>query len=106
WRHEDPLSKAFVKAAVEIGIPFNPDFNGKTQEGAGFFQTTTRGGRRASTAVAYLRAAKGRGNLHVETSAPARKILFDGRRAIAVEYKQNGTVKAARARKEVLISGG
>ena len=54
WRHTDPLSAAFVDAAEQVGIPRNPDFNGATQEGAGFFQTTTRGGRRASTAVAYL----------------------------------------------------
>ena len=54
WRHADPLSEAFVDAAVEVGVPRNPDFNGATQEGAGFFQTTTKGGRRASTAVAYL----------------------------------------------------
>jgi len=64
WRHEDPLSEAFVKAAVETGIPFNPDFNGKTQEGAGFFQTTTRRGRRASSARrprrAYLRPPRRR----------------------------------------------
>ena len=50
WRHHDPLSEAFVHAAAEVGIPTNPDFNGATQEGAGFFQTTTRRGRRASTA--------------------------------------------------------
>jgi choline dehydrogenase len=106
WRHEDPLSEAFVKAAVEVGIPFNPDFNGKTQEGAGFFQTTTRTGRRASSAYSYLRPAKGRGNLHVETSALAQRIVFAGRRAKAVEYKQNGNLRTARARKEVLVSSG
>ncbi len=106
WRHEDPLSEAFVKAAVETGIPFNPDFNGKTQEGAGFFQTTTQRGRRASSAYSYLRPAVGRGNLHVETSALAQRILFEGRRARAVEYKQNGNLRTARARKEVLVSGG
>jgi len=106
WRHEDPLSEAFVKAAVETGIPFNPDFNGKTQEGAGFFQTTTRRGRRASSAYSYLRPAMGRGNLHVETSALAQRILFEGRRAKAVEYRQNGNLRTARARKEVLVSSG
>ncbi|MBA6316996.1 choline dehydrogenase, partial [Cellulophaga baltica] len=67
WRHEDPLSEAFVKAAGETGLPFNADFNGASQEGAGFFQTTTRHGRRASSAVSYLRPALGRSNLHVET---------------------------------------
>jgi choline dehydrogenase len=106
WRHADPLSEAFVKAAVETGIPFNPDFNGATQEGAGFFQTTTRRGRRASSAFCYLRPAKGRKNLSVETSALAQRIIFEGRRARAVEYRQNGTLRNARARKEVLISSG
>ncbi|WP_024506635.1 choline dehydrogenase [Bradyrhizobium sp. ARR65] len=106
WRHADPLSEAFVKAAVEAGIPYNPDFNGATQEGAGFFQTTTRKGRRASTAVAYLRPALHRGNLRVETSALGQRVLFDGRRAVGVEYRQEGIVRTARARKEVVLSGG
>jgi choline dehydrogenase-like flavoprotein len=106
WRHDDPLSEAFVKAAVETGIPFNPDFNGATQEGAGFFQTTTRRGRRASSAFSYLKPAKNRGNLHIETSALAQRIVFEGKRARAVEYKQNGSLRTARARKEVLVSSG
>jgi choline dehydrogenase len=106
WRHHDPLSEAFVQAAAETGIPVNPDFNGASQEGAGFFQTTTRDGRRASTAVAYLRLAQRRGNLRVETAALAQRILFEGRRAVAVEYKQAGSLRTARARKEVLVSGG
>jgi choline dehydrogenase-like flavoprotein len=106
WRHEDPLSEAFVKAAVETGIPFNPDFNGKTQEGAGFFQTTTRRGRRASSAYSYLRPAMRRSNMHVETAALARRILFEGKRAKAVEYSQKGNLRTARARKEVLVSSG
>jgi choline dehydrogenase len=106
WRHADPLSEAFVQAAAQTGIPVNPDFNGASQEGAGFFQTTTRRGRRASTAVAYLRPAKGRSNLHVETSALAQRIVFDGRRADAVEYLKAGTLRTARARKEVLVSSG
>jgi choline dehydrogenase len=104
--HADPLSAAFIAAAAETGIPKNPDFNGATQEGAGFFQTTTRYGRRASTAVSYLRPAKGRSNLHVETSALAQRILFDGRRAVAIEYRQAGSLRTARARKEILVSGG
>jgi choline dehydrogenase-like flavoprotein len=106
WRHADPLSEAFVVAAAETGIPTNPDFNGATQEGAGLFQTTTRRGRRASTAFSYLRPAKGRGNLHVETDALAQRILFEGRRARAVEYRQGSSVRTARARKEILVSGG
>ncbi len=76
--HTDPLSGAFIKAAVESGIPDNPDFNGATQEGAGWFQTTTRNGRRASTARSYLNPAKGRSNLHVETAALAQRISVRG----------------------------
>ena len=105
-RHADPLSEAFVVAAAEAGIPTNPDFNGATQEGAGFFQTTTRRGRRASSAFSYLRPALKRGNLHVETSALAQRILFEGRRARAVEYRQEGSLRTARARKEILVSSG
>ncbi|MGA2054489.1 MAG: choline dehydrogenase [Bradyrhizobium sp.] len=104
--HPDPISAAFVEAAVEAGIPRNPDFNGATQEGAGFFQTTTKGGRRASTAVAYLRPAKTRSNLHVETSALGEKILFEGRRAVAVAYRCAGVPRTAWARKEILVAGG
>ena len=104
--HPDPLSAAFIAAAAESGLPLNPDFNGAAQEGAGFFQTTTRHGRRASTAVAYLRPAKGRKNLQVETSALAQRILFDGRRAVAVEYRKAGVKRTARARKEILVSSG
>jgi choline dehydrogenase len=106
WRHEDPLSEAFVKAAVESGIPFNPDFNGRTQEGAGFFQTTTHRGRRASSAYSYLRPAMSRGNLKVETDALGQRILFEGKRAKAVQFKQNGNLRTVRARKEVLVSSG
>ena len=104
--HPDPLSAAFIAAAAESGLPLNPDFNGASQEGAGFFQTTTRHGRRASTAVAYLRPAKGRKNLHVETSALAQRIVFDGRRAVAVDYHKAGALRTVRARKEILVCGG
>src|ERR1700674_5854360 len=101
--HADPLSAAFIEAAAQTGIPKNGDFNGATQEGTGFFQTTTRYGRRASTAVSYLRPALGRTNLHVETSALAQRIDFEGRRAVAVEYRgEGGALRTARARKEIL----
>jgi len=106
WRHHDPLSEAFVKAAVEAGIPYNPDFNGATQEGAGFFQTTTRRGRRASSAFCYLRPARSRANLRIETDALAQRVTFEGRRARSIEYRQNGVVRSARARREILLSSG
>src|SRR5258708_18227366 len=104
--HVDPLSAAFIEAAAETGIPKNPDFNGATQEGAGFFQTTTHRGKRASTAVAYLRPALSRKNLQVETSALAQRIQFDGRRAVAVEYRKEGSLRTARARREILVCSG
>jgi len=106
WRHADPLSEAFVTAATEAGIPANPDFNGATQEGAGFFQTTTRRGRRASAAFSYLRPVKNRSNLRIETEALVQRILFEGRRALGVEYKQQGRLRTARARKEIVIASG
>jgi choline dehydrogenase len=106
WRHHDPLSEAFVKAAVEAGIPYNPDFNGATQEGAGFFQTTTLRGRRASSAFCYLRPARGRANLRIETDALAQRVTFEGRRARSIEYRQNGVARRARARREILLSSG
>src|SRR6202142_508156 len=106
WRHADPLSEAFVVAAAQTGIPTNPDFNGASQEGAGFFQTTTQRGRGASTAWSYLRPARSRSNLQIEPSALAQRILFEGRRARAVEYRQSGTLRTARARREILVSGG
>ena len=102
----DPLSKAFIKAAVETGLPYNPDFNGATQEGVGLFQTTTRNGRRGSTAVAYLGPARSRSNLKIETLAQGQRILFEGRRAVGVEYRQGASVRRARARQEVLVSSG
>jgi choline dehydrogenase len=105
-RHGDPLSDAFIAAAAETGIPVNKDFNGASQEGAGWFQTTTRNGKRASTAVSYLRPAKGWKNLHVETSALAQRILFEGRRAVGLEYRTRGGLRTARARREILVSSG
>jgi choline dehydrogenase len=105
-RHPDPLSQAFVDAAVESGLPRNPDFNGAAQEGAGWFQTTTRHGRRASTARSYLGPARQRQNLRVETAALAQRIVFEGKRAVAVDYKQGGVARQARAAKEILVCGG
>lgn len=105
-RQADPLSDAFIAAAGEVGIPANADFNGAAQEGAGYYQTTTRHGRRGSTARTYLRAARQRRNLKIETNALAQRIVFVGKRAAGVEYRLNGQLKTARARREVLVSSG
>lgn len=101
-----PLCEAFIAAAQESGFPRNDDFNGATQERAGYFQLTTRNGRRWSTAVGYLKEAKRRPNLKVVANALAGRILFSGRRAIGVEYRQGGVTHTAHANAEVIVSGG
>ncbi|HYM72467.1 MAG TPA: GMC oxidoreductase, partial [Stellaceae bacterium] len=103
-RHE--LHDAFIEAAQEAGYKFNPDFNGAEQEGVGTYQLTVRKMRRASTAVTYLRPAMKRPNLKVEIRALAQRVIFDGKRAIGLEYRQDGKIRRARARREVLLAGG
>ena len=101
-----PLCDAFIKAAGEIGIPRNDDFNGEHQEGAGYYHTTSRRGRRSSCAVAYLRPAQKRTNLRVHTEALVTRIRFEGRRAVGVEYQLGGRPHVATANREVLVCGG
>jgi choline dehydrogenase len=103
-RHE--LVDAFIAAAGTLGIPANADFNGATQEGAGYLQLTTRKGWRCSAAVAYLRPARKRPNLSVETGAHALGIAFEGRRAAGVRFRKDGTARVAQARREVILSAG
>ena len=100
------LADAFIAAANANGIPSNDDFNGASQEGAGYYQATTRNGRRCSTAVGYLRPALKRPNLRVETEALATRLVFEGTRATGVEYSQHGQAKTATASREVLLAGG
>jgi choline dehydrogenase len=100
------LCEAFIEAAQQAGFPRNDDFNGPTQEGAGYFQLTTRNGRRWSTAAGYLKEARRRSNLRVEVNALTARILFEGRRAVGVEYRQNGEMRTAYADGEVILSGG
>ncbi len=101
-----PLVEAMIAGAGELGIPRNDDFNGARQEGAGYYQLTTRGGRRCSTAVAYLRPARNRPNLRVETGAHATGVLFEGTRARGVRYRQDGTERRASAHREVILAAG
>jgi len=101
-----PLCEAFIEAAEQSGIPRNDDFNGPAQEGAGYFQLTTKNGRRWSTAAGYLRQARKRPNLTVELNALATRILFSGRRAGGVEYRQGETTRTAYADGEVILAGG
>jgi choline dehydrogenase len=101
-----PICEAFIRSAVELGFARNDDFNGASQEGVGYHQTTTRNGRRCSTAVGYLRPAMQRSNLQVMTGALTEKIVFDGRRATGVIFRRDGRVVTARAGREVILCGG
>ncbi|QKV18825.1 GMC family oxidoreductase [Oricola thermophila] len=106
-----PITHAFVEACAQTQIPVNGDFNGPQQEGAGLYQVTqfrdgARAGERCSVAAAYLHPVMGRPNLKVVTRALATRILFEGRRAVGLEYRQGGTGRTVRARREVIVSGG
>jgi len=103
-RHE--LTEAFIDAAGELGVPRTDDFNGATQEGAGYYQLTTRKGMRCSTAVAYLRPARKRANLRIETNALTSRLLFDGARASGVAYRQGAVEHQVNAAREVLLCAG
>ncbi len=105
-RHTHYLTKAWVKSAQQIGIPFNPDFNSGKQEGVGFYQVKMRHGRRCSAAVAYLNPARKRSNLKIKTGCEVTRILVENGRAVGVEYRQGGTTKTLRANKEVIVSAG
>lgn len=100
-----PLVQPFIAAAEATGLKYNPDFNGAEQEGVGTFELTIKDGIRNSAARAFLRPAMKRQNLKVETHALATRILFEGRKAVGVEYRQNGqTVQALGG--EVILAGG
>lgn len=103
-RHE--LCDAFIESAAALGIPRNDDFNGAAQEGAGYYQATSRNGRRCSAATAYLRPAQKRPNLRIEVDALATRVIFEGKRAVALEYRKSGKTFKASAAGEVILSGG
>lgn len=107
WR--DPLCEAFMEGAVSLGIPRNPDYNGKIQEGVSYCQRTIDKGLRVSGATAFLKPAMKRPNVHVQTHAHATEIIFEGKRAVGVRYSRGGkggTPVEVRANKEVILSGG
>ena len=101
-----PLTPLFVKAAREAGLPWNPDLNGETSEGAGIYQITTRGGLRESAARAYLHPARRSGRVKVETGVLASRILFEGRRAVGVEGLRDGRPVSYRTVGEVVVAAG
>ncbi|TIT33462.1 MAG: FAD-dependent oxidoreductase [Mesorhizobium sp.] len=102
-RFGHPLSWAFIRAAQEAGLPYNEDFNGKVQQGVGFYQTTTHNGRRWSAAQAFLRDAEKRSNLTILTETRVHKVLFEGRKAVGVLTETGVTY---RARREIVLTAG
>jgi choline dehydrogenase len=105
-RWQPTLARAMHDAAVQAGIPANPDFNGAVQEGVGFYQSTISRARRWSSARAYLGEARSRRNLTIATRAHATRLLIENRRAVGVEYCSPAGLIKARARREVIVSGG
>jgi choline dehydrogenase len=102
----DPLSDAMIKAVKSNGVPENKDFNGGTQEGVGYYQQTTKNGQRASTAKAFLDPIRKRRNLTVEINALTTNLVFEGKRATGVAYRQGNRERTASARREVILSAG
>jgi len=103
-RHE--LIDAFIEAGVETGHQRNPDYNGERQDGFGYYQVTQRNGERVTAATAYLAPARRRANLEVRTHARARRLLFEGKRVVGVEYAQGGQIIEAKANQSVILSAG
>lgn len=107
WRHE--ICEALMEAAGDLGIPRREDYNDGAQFGTGYFQRIIKGRWRYSTARAYLKPALQRGNLRMITNATVAKILFEGRRAVGVEYLTGGgqgARRSLRARKQVVLCSG
>ena len=100
------LSAAQLEACVEAGIPRSKDINAEHQEGVTWFQFTIKNGQRHSTAVGYLHEVMGRPNLAVATEAHTLRVLFEGKRAVGVEYLQKGEKRTARANAEVILAAG
>jgi choline dehydrogenase len=101
-----PIADYFIAGAKDIGIPFNEDYNAAVQEGVSYFQQTAYKGFRWSTARGFLRPARKRRNLIVKTKAQTTRVLFDGKRAVGVEYIQGGQRHQARAAAEVILAAG
>ncbi|GIK97303.1 MAG: choline dehydrogenase [Alphaproteobacteria bacterium] len=104
-RDMHPLCAIYLAACEELGFPAVEDVNAAA-ECAALYPITTRAGRRESAATAYLRPARSRPSLRVETEAHATRILFDGARASGVEYRQHGAVRSAHAGREIILSAG
>ncbi len=105
-RFRSDIVDAVMEAAVQAGVPRNRDFNGATQEGVGYYQTTVGNGRRWSAATAYLKPARNRHNLEVIPEAHATRLIIEDGRATGVEYRSPRGIRTARCRGEIVVSGG
>ncbi len=101
-----PLTHRFVEAAQQAGFALSPDLNGPQQEGVGYSQMSRNGRFRGSTATTFLRRARGRANLCIETDARVARLIFDGKRCTGVAFQQDGVMREIRAAREVILSGG
>ena len=101
-----PIAEFFIKAATQIGIPFNEDYNGKKQEGVGYFQQTCFKGFRWSTAKGFLRPARKRPNLTVLTKAHTNRLIMDDKRVTGIEFVHKGRTQIAKASGEVVLAAG
>ncbi|WP_428679436.1 GMC family oxidoreductase [Reyranella sp.] len=105
-RNKVPLLEKMIEAAEKMGLPYNPDQNGASQEGIGMSQVTITKGRRQSTAFCYLDPARSRANLQIDQGAIAESLILEGRRCVGVRYSIDGVKHEARATREVIVSGG
>ncbi len=101
-----PLTRIWLQACQQAGLPYNSDFNSGTQSGAGLYQITTRDGRRCSAAVAYVHPAVGRTNFDLKTNCRVKRILFERGRAVGVEYTEQNDTHILLAECEVILSAG
>jgi choline dehydrogenase len=111
WRVEQPRVRwevldAVVKAATEMGIPVTPDFNTGDNTGVGYFHVNQKRGVRMSAARAFLKPVLGRANLRLETGVLVERLLFEGKRAVGVRFRQNGQLVEVRAKGEIILSAG
>jgi choline dehydrogenase-like flavoprotein len=106
-RSDNPVQETFLQAAREAQFRIREDFNAEDHEGLGIYQVTQKNGERWSAARAYIQPhLTTRGNLHVETQAQATRILFEGKRAVGVEFRQGDKTRQLRARREVIVASG
>ncbi len=104
YRH--PLTSRFIDAAAQVGLPFNPDINGLSQDGIGYVQSSARRGRRHDAYTAFLKPALAERSTKLIFAARARRVMFEAGRATGLEIEQDGSVRTLHARRGVILSGG